>query len=100
MDVRHESSSGKVARFCTPSSANKTGIKFSSTPMRQQSGIDVPPTVGVDVEIIDVRTLMRFDIHEMIGESVRKTNRVLDEDVPGGATASMMYPQRFTSIFK
>jgi len=48
--------------------------------------------VGIDVEIIDVQTLMPFDIHSAIVNSVRKTNRVLflDEDVPGGATAFMM----------
>jgi pyruvate/2-oxoglutarate/acetoin dehydrogenase E1 component/TPP-dependent pyruvate/acetoin dehydrogenase alpha subunit len=49
-------------------------------------------TAGIDVEIIDVRTLMPFDIDAMILESVRKTNRVLflDEDCPGGGTAYMM----------
>lgn len=47
--------------------------------------------VGISVELIDVQTLLPFDIHHMIGESVRKTNRVvfLDEDVPGGASAYM-----------
>jgi 2-oxoisovalerate dehydrogenase E1 component len=48
--------------------------------------------VGIEVEIIDVRTLLPFDIHGAIVSSLRKTNRVLfvDEDVPGGATAYMM----------
>jgi 2-oxoisovalerate dehydrogenase E1 component len=48
--------------------------------------------VGIDMEIVDVRTLMPFDIDAMIVESIKKTNRVLflDEDVPGGATAYMM----------
>lgn len=48
--------------------------------------------VGVDVEIIDVRTLLPFDRHGLIGESLQKTNRIvfLDEDVPGGASAYMM----------
>src|SRR5262249_23175266 len=43
-------------------------------------------TIGINVEIIDARTLMPFDLHGAIVESVRKTNRVLflDEDVPGG----------------
>ncbi|MCY7409085.1 MAG: transketolase, partial [Chitinophagales bacterium] len=47
--------------------------------------------VGISVELIDVQTLLPFDIHHKIGESVRKTNRVvfLDEDVPGGASAYM-----------
>ena len=47
---------------------------------------------GISCEIIDVQTLLPFDIHHTIVESVRKTNRVvfLDEDVPGGASAYMM----------
>jgi pyruvate/2-oxoglutarate/acetoin dehydrogenase E1 component/TPP-dependent pyruvate/acetoin dehydrogenase alpha subunit len=47
--------------------------------------------VGISVELIDVQTLLPFDIHHRIGESIRKTNRVvfLDEDVPGGASAYM-----------
>lgn len=46
----------------------------------------------ISVEIIDVRTLLPFDIHSMIVVSLQKTNRVLflDEDVPGGASAYMM----------
>ncbi|UOQ50976.1 alpha-ketoacid dehydrogenase subunit alpha/beta [Hymenobacter cellulosivorans] len=48
--------------------------------------------VGISVEIIDVQTLLPFDIDHVIADSLRKTNRVLfaDEDVPGGATAYMM----------
>ncbi|MBW7885761.1 MAG: transketolase [Caldilineaceae bacterium] len=48
--------------------------------------------VGIDVELIDVQTLLPFDRQSLIGKSVRKTNRVvfLDEDVPGGASAYMM----------
>ncbi|MBZ5495351.1 MAG: transketolase [Acidobacteriia bacterium] len=48
--------------------------------------------VGIEVELIDVRTLTPFDLRGVIVESLRKTNRVLfvDEDSPGGATAYMM----------
>ena len=48
--------------------------------------------VGIDVEIIDVRTLLPFDTGAGIAESIRKTSRVLfvDEDYPGGVTAYMM----------
>ena len=48
--------------------------------------------VGIDVELVDVRTLLPFDINAMISESIKKTNRVIfiDEDVPGGATAYML----------
>ena len=47
---------------------------------------------NINVELIDVQTLLPFDIDEIILESVKKTNRILflDEDVPGGATAYMM----------
>lgn len=47
---------------------------------------------GIDVELIDVQSLLPFDIHHTIVESLKKTNKVVffDEDVPGGATAFMM----------
>ncbi len=46
----------------------------------------------IDVELIDVQSLLPFDIDHIIASSLKKTNRVLffDEDVPGGATAYMM----------
>lgn len=48
--------------------------------------------LGVSCEVIDVQSLLPFDIHHSITTSIRKTNRVVfaDEDVPGGATAFMM----------
>ncbi|CAG5080894.1 alpha-ketoacid dehydrogenase subunit alpha/beta [Parvicella tangerina] len=48
--------------------------------------------VGISVELIDVQTLIPFDINHSIVESLKKTNRVLfvDEDVEGGATGYMM----------
>lgn len=47
---------------------------------------------NISVELIDVQTLLPFDINNRILESVKKTNRIVffDEDVPGGATAFMM----------
>ena len=47
---------------------------------------------GIDVEVVDVQSLLPFDIHGQIVESLKKTNRVLflDEDVPGGGTAYML----------
>jgi 2-oxoisovalerate dehydrogenase E1 component len=47
---------------------------------------------GIEVEVIDIQSLMPFDIHSEIVESLKKTNRVLflDEDVPGGASAYML----------
>jgi pyruvate/2-oxoglutarate/acetoin dehydrogenase E1 component len=48
--------------------------------------------VGIDAEVIDVQSLLPFDIHHDIVKSVEKTNRllVIDEDVPGGASAYIM----------
>jgi 2-oxoisovalerate dehydrogenase E1 component len=47
---------------------------------------------GIEVEIIDVQTLLPFDLHNRVLQSLKKTNRilVLDEDCPGGMTAFMM----------
>lgn len=47
---------------------------------------------NISVELIDVQTLIPFDLEKMILESIKKTNRVVffDEDVPGGATAYML----------
>ncbi|KEZ93011.1 alpha-ketoacid dehydrogenase subunit alpha/beta [Nonlabens ulvanivorans] len=47
---------------------------------------------GIDIEIIDVQSLLPFDINQEIKDSVEKTNRllVIDEDVPGGASAFIL----------
>ncbi|MBI4930713.1 MAG: transketolase [Bacteroidetes bacterium] len=47
---------------------------------------------GISVELIDVRTLIPFDIRHSLVASLKKTNRIvfMDEDVPGGSTAYMM----------
>ncbi len=48
--------------------------------------------VGIDAEIIDIQSLLPFDINHDIVKSVAKTNRllVIDEDVPGGASAYIL----------
>ena len=47
---------------------------------------------GISVEVIDVQTLLPFDVEHLIADSLQKTSRVVftDEDVPGGATAYML----------
>ncbi len=47
---------------------------------------------GIETQVIDVQTLLPFDLPGVIGKSIERTNRVvfLDEDVPGGASAYMM----------
>jgi pyruvate/2-oxoglutarate/acetoin dehydrogenase E1 component len=53
---------------------------------------DLLNEVEINVEIIDVRSLLPFDLNGLILESLKKTNRILflDEDVPGGTTAYML----------
>ena len=48
--------------------------------------------VGIDIEIIDIQSLLPFDIHQDCVKSLAKTNKLLivDEDVPGGASAYIL----------
>ena len=47
--------------------------------------------MGISCEVVDVQTLLPFDINHQIVESLKKTNRIVfvDEDVPGGAASYM-----------
>ena len=56
-----------------------------------QAALELEET-GISTEVIDVQTLLPFDIDHSIIKSLKKTNRVVfaDEDVPGGASAYMM----------
>jgi pyruvate/2-oxoglutarate/acetoin dehydrogenase E1 component/TPP-dependent pyruvate/acetoin dehydrogenase alpha subunit len=49
-------------------------------------------SLGIQAEIVDAQSLLPFDIHSTIVESLKRTNRVLflDEDVPGGTSAYML----------
>lgn len=49
--------------------------------------------VGIRAEVIDAQTLLPFDLHHRIVESVKKTNRLLiaDEDMPGGGSAFILH---------
>jgi pyruvate/2-oxoglutarate/acetoin dehydrogenase E1 component len=48
--------------------------------------------VGIDAEVIDIQSLLPFDLQQDLVKSVQKTNRllVIDEDVPGGASAYIL----------
>ena len=74
--------------------ADITIVSYGSTLRIIQDAAERLQTMGVDCEIIDVQTLLPFDINHMIVSSLKKTNRILfvDEDVPGGASA-FMYQQ-------
>ncbi|MFV1883606.1 MAG: transketolase C-terminal domain-containing protein, partial [Balneola sp.] len=69
-----------------------TVVSYGSTLNIITSIIPELEEAGISVEVIDARTLMPFDINHSIVESLKKTNRLLvvDEDVPGGASAFIM----------
>ncbi|MES2239257.1 MAG: thiamine pyrophosphate-dependent enzyme [Bacteroidota bacterium] len=48
--------------------------------------------IGIDCEVIDIQSILPFDINHDIAKSIEKTNRllVIDEDVPGGASAYLL----------
>ncbi|HTF05212.1 MAG TPA: thiamine pyrophosphate-dependent enzyme [Bacteroidia bacterium] len=48
--------------------------------------------LGISAEVVDIQTLLPFDLNHSIVNSVKKTNRLLvvDEDVPGGASAYIL----------
>ena len=69
-----------------------TVVSYGSTFNLCQVAAEQLEKQGVSVELIDVQTLMPFDINHDIVESLKKTNRIIfiDEDFPGGTTAFMM----------
>jgi len=68
-----------------------TIVSYGSTLRVIQEAVNSLETMGISCEIVDVQTLLPFDIHHIILESLKKTNRIVfvDEDVPGGAAAFM-----------
>ncbi|RPE09626.1 transketolase [Chitinophaga lutea] len=68
-----------------------TIVSYGSTLRIVEEAMLVLEEQGVSCELIDVQTLLPFDINHSILESLKKTNRILfvDEDVPGGGTAYM-----------
>ena len=69
-----------------------TLVTYGATCRVAMKAAEMLASCGIDTEIIDVQTLLPFDCHHVIVESLKKTNRILfvDEDVPGGTTAYMM----------
>ena len=69
-----------------------TVVTYGSCIRIAQEGIVKLAQKGISVELIDVQSLLPFDINHDIVESLKKTNKVvfMDEDVNGGATAYMM----------
>ncbi len=71
--------------------ADITIVSYGSTLRIVQDAVVTLEKKGISCEIIDVQTLLPFDINHAILASLKKTNRILfvDEDVPGGAAAYM-----------
>ncbi|AXG74489.1 transketolase [Flavobacterium arcticum] len=69
-----------------------TLVSYGSTLRLVEQAAKELMEIGIDAEIIDVQSLLPFDINHDIIKSVAKTNRllVIDEDVPGGASAYIM----------
>ncbi|MEY3738743.1 MAG: hypothetical protein RL544_1521 [Bacteroidota bacterium] len=68
-----------------------TIVSYGSTLRIIEEAVTRLAQEGISIELIDVQTLLPFDIHHNIVKSLKKTNRILfvDEDVPGGATSYM-----------
>ncbi len=68
-----------------------TIVSYGSTLRIVQEAAETLAKMDISCEIIDVQTLLPFDINHKIVESLKKTNRIIfiDEDVPGGAAAYM-----------
>ncbi|HEU0109389.1 MAG TPA: thiamine pyrophosphate-dependent enzyme [Flavisolibacter sp.] len=68
-----------------------TVVSYGSTLRIVMEAAQVLERQNISCEVIDVQTLLPFDINHKIVESLKKTNRIVfvDEDVPGGAAAYM-----------
>ncbi|MEJ7823642.1 MAG: thiamine pyrophosphate-dependent enzyme [Chitinophagaceae bacterium] len=68
-----------------------TMVTYGSTARIVVEAADSLAKINISCEVVDVRTLLPFDIHHKLLESLKKTNRIvfIDEDVPGGAAAYM-----------
>ena len=68
-----------------------TIVTYGSTLRIVLEATETLDKMGISCEVVDVQTLLPFDIHHKIAASLKKTNRIVfvDEDVPGGAAAYM-----------
>ncbi|WP_396172843.1 thiamine pyrophosphate-dependent enzyme, partial [Flavobacterium sp.] len=74
------------------SGADITLVSYGSTLRLVEQAAKELMEVGIDCEIIDIQSLLPFDVNHHIKKSLSKTNRLLiiDEDVPGGASAYIL----------
>ncbi|MBK9108985.1 MAG: transketolase [Saprospiraceae bacterium] len=69
-----------------------TLVSYGSCIRIAQHAIETLKQFNISIELIDVQCLLPFDIDHEIGKSIEKTNKlvILDEDVPGGASAFIL----------
>ena len=67
-------------------------ITYGSCVKIAQEATDRLSDLGISVELIDAQTLLPFDVRSEVTISIKKTNKlmILDEDVPGGASAYLL----------
>jgi pyruvate/2-oxoglutarate/acetoin dehydrogenase E1 component/TPP-dependent pyruvate/acetoin dehydrogenase alpha subunit len=73
------------------SGSDITIVSYGSTLRVIAEAVQRLELAGISCELVDVQTLLPFDLHFAILDSLKKTNRIIfiDEDVPGGAAAYM-----------
>jgi 2-oxoisovalerate dehydrogenase E1 component len=89
-----------LGEFCLPlgkvevmnQGTDVTVVTYGSCVRVAQDAINQLSEHGISAELIDVQSLLPFDLDSQIAESIKKTNKVLflDEDVSGGATSYML----------
>jgi 2-oxoisovalerate dehydrogenase E1 component len=89
-----------IGEFCLPlgvpeilrSGDQVTLVTYGATCRIVMEASQLLSQTGIEAEVIDIRSLLPFDIHHIILDSLKKTGRIvfIDEDVPGGATAYML----------
>ncbi len=89
-----------LGQFCVPlgqievlrTGSDVTVVTYGSMCRIVMAAAEQLAEIGIEVEVIDVQTLLPFDLDNQILASIQKTNRVVfaDEDMPGGGTGYMM----------
>lgn len=89
-----------IGQFCLPVGVPEvlrpgtdiTLVTYGATCRIVMEASQLLSQVGIEAEVIDARSLLPFDIHSHILESLKKTGRIvfIDEDVPGGTTGYML----------
>lgn len=69
-----------------------TVVSYGSTLKLVEDVVNSLKQVDIDIELIDVQSLLPFDINKDVVKSIKKTNRliIIDEDVPGGASSYLL----------